>query len=679
MKPLILILLCLPALALAQEFQFRQEYDTILVEIDGWRPYQPWVGGLSHSIPDFCDLDADNDLDLVVGSNYPILFFLNIGNPTNPIFTSALNNIPNLSTIGNSAPKFCDIDNDGDYDLFATSDERLWYWKNVGTANQPQFQFITDSVTQISTWISYPALIDIDGDGDFDLFSDYAGAIQFYRNIGTPNLFNFSFVTTTFSGIDVGSHATPTFIDIDADGDYDLFIGNEAGNIYFYRNDGTAQQYNFTLVTNNYNNIDVGEYASPEFADIDGDGDYDLLVGRECPGLTNSPGDIFYYKNVGTPQVAQWQFITANFLSIDVGYDAQGTTTDIDADRDFDIFIRNSGSYLSYYQNIGAPDSAAFSWVTDAYQDIHGSLLAPFFSDINGDNAPDLFMGEVVVPNPPYPNLYLYLNQGTPQNASFTSYSSIAPNNYHVGIFPSMADIDSDGDKDLFISDNNGYFYYYENIGTPTHFQFSYQSNNWQGITLPAGCSSYFYDIDNDNDLDLFFAVPWGTYNLLWFYRNTGTQTIPNMVRETQYFLGNQGLNAYHSLDVIDIDNDGYGDFLLSTGSGGMVFYRNITGDSTAVLQPTKMRPRPSRATLTIGPNPSNPISLISFSLPAPQEVSLEVYNILGSKIATLVSGKQSAGDHTVSWNATGNASGVYLVRLTTPHEEVTKKIVVTK
>ncbi|MCX6639706.1 MAG: T9SS type A sorting domain-containing protein [bacterium] len=94
---------------------------------------------------------------------------------------------------------------------------------------------------------------------------------------------------------------------------------------------------------------------------------------------------------------------------------------------------------------------------------------------------------------------------------------------------------------------------------------------------------------------------------------------------------------------------------------------------------PLKQRPRPCRATLSIGPNPSNPISLISFSLPSPQEVSLDVYNILGGKVATLVSGKQSAGDHTVSWNATGNASGVYLIQLLTPQEAVTKKIVVTK
>ncbi|MCX6640253.1 MAG: T9SS type A sorting domain-containing protein [bacterium] len=59
--------------------------------------------------------------------------------------------------------------------------------------------------------------------------------------------------------------------------------------------------------------------------------------------------------------------------------------------------------------------------------------------------------------------------------------------------------------------------------------------------------------------------------------------------------------------------------------------------------------------------------------------MSLEVYNILGSKVATLVSGKQSAGDHTVSWNATGNASGVYLVRLETVEEAVTRKVVVVK
>ncbi|MCX6640308.1 MAG: T9SS type A sorting domain-containing protein, partial [bacterium] len=107
--------------------------------------------------------------------------------------------------------------------------------------------------------------------------------------------------------------------------------------------------------------------------------------------------------------------------------------------------------------------------------------------------------------------------------------------------------------------------------------------------------------------------------------------------------------------------------------------FRNITGDSTAVQQPTKMRPRPSRATLTIGPNPSNPITAISYQLSAVSLVNLSVYDITGRRVAQLVNGRQNPGDYSVSWNATGNASGVYLVRLTTPGEEIAQKVVILK
>ncbi|TVQ74365.1 MAG: T9SS C-terminal target domain-containing protein, partial [Balneolaceae bacterium] len=53
------------------------------------------------------------------------------------------------------------------------------------------------------------------------------------------------------------------------------------------------------------------------------------------------------------------------------------------------------------------------------------------------------------------------------------------------------------------------------------------------------------------------------------------------------------------------------------------------------------------------------------FSMPQPGMVTLEVYNMLGQKVATLVSGELQAGRHSYYWDATGLASGVYLYRLT--------------
>jgi hypothetical protein len=63
-------------------------------------------------------------------------------------------------------------------------------------------------------------------------------------------------------------------------------------------------------------------------------------------------------------------------------------------------------------------------------------------------------------------------------------------------------------------------------------------------------------------------------------------------------------------------------------------------------------------------PNPFNPSTVISYQLPVNSQVELSIYNLLGQKISTLVSEKQSAGIHKINWDASGLVSGVYLYRL---------------
>ncbi|RMG39178.1 MAG: T9SS C-terminal target domain-containing protein, partial [Methanobacteriota archaeon] len=81
----------------------------------------------------------------------------------------------------------------------------------------------------------------------------------------------------------------------------------------------------------------------------------------------------------------------------------------------------------------------------------------------------------------------------------------------------------------------------------------------------------------------------------------------------------------------------------------------------------------PETISLDNFPNPFNPTTTIYFTLPQNERVTLEVFNILGEKIATLVSGELTPGIHRVIWNAIGYPSGVYLYRLET--EEGVEKI----
>jgi len=399
----------------------------------------------------------------------------------------------------------------------------------------------------------------------------------------------------------------------------------------------------------------------------------------------NNAGDVFFYRNTGSAVSPQWQLITQNYLSLDQGERSQNHHADIDADNDFDLFSANKNDHISFYQNVGNSNSAQFRWITDSYQgiDVNGAHI--FFSDIDADQDFDLFVGEVLIPNPPYPGLYLFQNRGTPQNASYSLYSSnLVSGNIPVGIIPALADIDGDGDDDLFITNNDSIRYFYENVGTASNPVFANPTQGWFGtfppyqyFGVPAFC---FYDIDNDGDLDL-FGVPASAehpYNWVWFYRNIGSAYNPVFLLETQELLVFERQEQFQGIDIFDIDNDGDGDILLSLFyDGGMYFFRNITGEPPGIM-PKATAPYRGPV-LTLGPNPANPSTWISFTLTSPQEATLAVYNILGAKVTTLTSGPQKPGEHTYYWNASLNASGVYIIRLETPKYTTAEKIMVVK
>jgi hypothetical protein len=74
-------------------------------------------------------------------------------------------------------------------------------------------------------------------------------------------------------------------------------------------------------------------------------------------------------------------------------------------------------------------------------------------------------------------------------------------------------------------------------------------------------------------------------------------------------------------------------------------------------------------------PNPFNPVTRIEFSLPHASWAALELFDLLGREVATLVRGELEAGAHEVAFDASGLPSGIYIYRLSTPSTNIVRKM----
>jgi hypothetical protein len=281
--------------------------------IDTTRPRCGWS-----LAPALADIDDDADIDLFGGSLWYeysscLKFFENTGTPHSPSFAAAVVDPFGVSgRDGSGPPALADIDGDGDYDLFVGSGDywygggRVMFWENVGTPGSPRFTSpVRDpfGITGIRGYYTLLAFADIDGDADLDLFSgtyDYWGgsSLQWHENRGSRTSPSFASPARSPFGISVtGWNLAPAFTDIDRDGDLDLFVGGGSysypggGGIRYQQNVGTRTAPAFASAIVNPFGLSIPFYnVYPAFADMDGDGDMDLMLGANY-------SLIIYYEN----------------------------------------------------------------------------------------------------------------------------------------------------------------------------------------------------------------------------------------------------------------------------------------------------------------------------------------------------------------------------------------------
>jgi photosystem II stability/assembly factor-like uncharacterized protein len=116
------------------------------------------------------------------------------------------------------------------------------------------------------------------------------------------------------------------------------------------------------------------------------------------------------------------------------------------------------------------------------------------------------------------------------------------------------------------------------------------------------------------------------------------------------------------------------GNLFASTASDG-VWRRSLSEMPTSV-EPSKPDVPRGFSLCQNFPNPFNPTTTISFSLPSQAFVSLKVFDALGREVSTLVNEELSAGDHVLEWNAVNMPSGVYYYRLRAGASTQTRKLV---
>jgi hypothetical protein len=264
-------------------------------------------GGLGS--PTFYDLDNDGDLDMLAedGSSGN-LYFENTGTNIAPDYAAAqLNPFGIDATLGSWRDvKFVDLDNDGDADLIMGSNGDWEYQENTGTSSAPVFAAVSTNPFNLTYSYDYSVcdFQDLDNDGDIDMMAgNYYGQFYYYENTGSTGSPNFEspvinpFGLATLSLLDDDYNA-PALADLDNDGDFDILAGDKNGNFYYFENTGTASAPAFAAqVLNPFNLVNVGGpngyYATPTFVDLDDDGDMDIMT----KSFDTADGDFIYFEN----------------------------------------------------------------------------------------------------------------------------------------------------------------------------------------------------------------------------------------------------------------------------------------------------------------------------------------------------------------------------------------------
>jgi hypothetical protein len=382
------------------------------------------------------DLDNDEDKDLITGtvecSN--INRIKNDGTPVFADFTSSTDNFPNETDKPNLhdflASFYEDLDFDNKKDLIISPNissneanltpfhSSVWFYKNEGE-QVPDFKlksknFLQNDIIDLGEF-SYPALVDIDGDGDLDLLAGNHGKLQptgeffstltLFENIGTKESPSFRMENDDFLNLSTSKflNIKPAFADINKDGKADFIFTStntstgKASLSYIINTaaSGIGFSGNPVNISFTFSNFD-----SPMLKDLDNDGDLDLLLGR-------AQGRLDYYKNDGTNENPVYTQVSSSAGGIGNSITARNLSAvvaNLDQDGAEELLLSDQEGNFRIVTNFEKDLTGTFSPQkeilfdenTETYkQAIVGKEVYPAVGDLNNDGFLEIILGTV--------------------------------------------------------------------------------------------------------------------------------------------------------------------------------------------------------------------------------------------------------------------------------------------
>ena len=373
------------------------------------------------------DLDGNSIKDIVLGdvteSNMTAIYLSDTPEGPDSAVAVAYNfpQSPPIDLYLFPAAYYVDVTNDGVSDLisapnaiFGVEDlQGVRMYVNQGTQDNPDWifqsmSFLQNQMVDVGHG-AHPVPYDVDADGDIDIV---LAARYFDRTLltnrsklhlllnDTTTLGEQIFRWSSFDWLNLSQqnwqNIYPALGDLDGDGDWDMVIGELNGNLFRMMNSGNNLNPVFsaaqTISDVNGTVIDLGQSATPQLVDLNEDGLLDIVAGEKS-------GNVNYYKNIGSTQSSSWSLVTGvlagaeatSYLGLD-GFSVPFVLKDNSGQ--WNLYLGNETGSINHYQ-FQSGTVGVGTLMDESFQDIReGDRSSIGWADFTGDGSMDMIMGQ---------------------------------------------------------------------------------------------------------------------------------------------------------------------------------------------------------------------------------------------------------------------------------------------